>query len=329
MRLKTQTISAAIGPADIVTGAAGFIGSHLVERLLSQGRAVIGVDSFDDYYDRKAKERNLASAVRHPNFRLIERDLLEFDPSSIWEPGCRVFHLAAQPGVRGSWGSHFERYVRNNVLATQQVLEAAVRVRPARIVYASSSSAYGEQPEGPMAETALPNPVSPYGVTKLAGEHLARLYAHAHGLSVVSLRFFTVYGPGQRPDMGFHRFIQSIRAGEPVTLYGDGRQIRDFTYVDDIVDGTMLAGSAEGVSGTFNLGGGTPATLLEVFRILGQIAGHPVETQAAEAPLGDPRATWADARRARELLGFQPHVPLAEGLRRQWDWQTASTRSGT
>jgi nucleoside-diphosphate-sugar epimerase len=322
VRLKSHGPSALISPADVVTGAAGFVGSHLVSRLLAQGRPVVGIDSFDDYYDRVSKERNIAVARRDPNFRFIERDLLSFDPSSEWEPGCRVFHLAAQPGVRGSWGTHFERYLRNNVLVTQHLLEAAVKVRPSRFVYASSSSIYGEQPTGPTPETALPNPVSPYGMTKLAGEHLGRLYAHAHGLSVVSLRFFTVYGPGQRPDMAFHRFIEAIRAGKPVTLYGDGHQTRDFTFVDDIVEGILSAGSTAGIEGAFNLGGGTPAPLTEVLRILGELAGHPVETQSGEAPRGDPRATWADTRRARDLLGFRPQVSLTDGLRRQWNWQT-------
>jgi len=324
MGLKNHRPSAPIVPEDVVTGAAGFVGSHLVQRLLAQGRSVVGVDCFDDYYNRTSKEGNLAEARRDPNFRLVEQDLLGFDPSTVLEPGCRVFHLAAQPGVRGSWGANFERYLRNNVLATQRLLEATVRVRPQRFVYASSSSIYGEQPTGPTSETATPNPVSPYGVTKLAGEHLARLYAQAYGLSVVSLRFFTVYGPGQRPDMAFHRFIEAIRAGKPITLYGDGRQTRDFTFVDDIVDGILSAGQTEAVEGAFNLGGGTPAPLTEVLRILGDLAGHPIESRPGEAPPGDPRTTWADTRRARELLGFRPRVALADGLRRQWDWQTRS-----
>jgi nucleoside-diphosphate-sugar epimerase len=329
MRLKSHGPSAPIPPADVVTGAAGFVGSHLVLRLLADGRPVVGVDSFDDYYNRAAKEGNLAEARRNPNFRLVERDLIGFDLSTVLEPGGRIFHLAAQPGVRGSWGVNFDRYLRNNVLATQRLLEAAVKIHSGRVVYASSSSIYGEQPTGPTPETATPNPVSPYGMTKLAGEHLGRLYAHAHGLSVVSLRFFTVYGPGQRPDMAFHRFIEATRAGEPVTLYGDGRQTRDFTFVDDIVEGVLAAGRTKGVDGAFNLGGGTPAPLTEVFRILGEIAGHPIETRAGEAPPGDPRATWADTRRARELLGFRPKVDLAEGLRRQWDWQTRSASPRT
>jgi UDP-glucuronate 4-epimerase len=329
VRLKRWGPSSSISPADVVTGAAGFVGSHLVQRLLGEGGAVVGIDCFDDYYSRSTKERNLAAVRRSPNFRFVEQDLLEFDLSSVMEPGCRVFHLAAQPGVRGSWGTHFDRYLRNNVLVTQRLLETAARIRPRRYVYASSSSIYGEQPPGPTSEDATPNPVSPYGMTKLAGEQLARMYSRAHGLSVVSLRFFTVYGPGQRPDMAFHRFIQAIRAGDPVTLYGDGRQTRDFTFVDDIVDGILSAGATERVDGAFNLGGGTPAPLTEVLRILGEIAGHPIETRTGEAPPGDPRTTWADTRRARELLGFRPRVSLADGLRRQWDWQTQSGLSPT
>jgi UDP-glucuronate 4-epimerase len=324
MGLKNHRPSAPIVPADVVTGAAGFVGSHLVQRLLEQGRTVVGVDSFDDYYSRTVKEANLAGARENAHFRFVERDILDFDPGTVLEPGCRVFHLAAQPGVRGSWGVHFERYLRNNVLATQHLLEAAVRSHPSRFVYASSSSIYGEQPEGPTPETATPNPLSPYGMTKLAGEHLAVLYARAHGLSVVSLRFFTVYGPGQRPDMAFNRFIEAARMDRPITLFGDGRQTRDFTFVDDIVDGILAAGATEGVEGAFNLGGGTPAPLTEVIRILGELAEHPIAIQSGEAPPGDPRATWADTRRARDRLGFHPHVSLSEGLRRQWEWQTRS-----
>jgi nucleoside-diphosphate-sugar epimerase len=322
--LKSLRPSAAISPADVVTGAAGFVGSHLVERLLAQGHPVVGIDCFDDYYGRPAKERNLAKARGDPNFRLVEQDLLTLDLSAVLESGCRIFHLAAQPGVRGSWGAHFERYLRNNVLATQRLLEAAVRTRPLRVVYASSSSIYGEQPAGPTPENATPNPVSPYGMTKLAGEHLARLYSMAHGFPVVSLRFFTVYGPGQRPDMAFHRFIEAVRAGTPVTLFGDGRQTRDFTFVDDIVDGIVSAGETEGIDGAFNLGGGTPAPLTEVLRILEEIVGRPIETQTGTAPPGDPRATWADTRRARDLLRYRPRISLADGLRRQWEWQTRS-----
>ena len=325
VRLKSHGPSAAISTADVVTGAGGFIGSHLVERLLAQGQSVVGIDCFDDYYDRALKERHLAESRRNPKFRLVEQDLLGFDLATVLEPGCRVFHLAAQPGVRGSWGANFDRYLRNNVLATQRLLEAAVRVRPHRIVYASSSSIYGEQPAGPTPETATPNPVSPYGMTKLAGEHLAHAYAEAHRLSVVSLRFFTVYGPGQRPDMAFHRFIEATRAGRPVTLFGDGHQTRDFTYVDDIVDGVLSAGRTEGIGGAFNLGGGTPAPITEVLRLLGEISGHPLKVQQGDAPPGDPRSTWADTRRAREVLEFRPQVSLAEGLRRQWDWQTGAT----
>jgi nucleoside-diphosphate-sugar epimerase len=328
VRLKSRGPSAAIAPTNVVTGAAGFVGSRLVERLLAQGRTVVGVDCFEDYYDRGLKERNLLAARRNPDFRLVEKDLLTFDPSTVLEPGCRVYHLAAQPGVRGSWGDHFERYVRNNVLATQRLLEAATRVRPSRFVYASSSSIYGEQPLGPTPESATPNPVSPYGVTKLAAEHLSRLYAQAHGLSVVSLRFFTVYGPGQRPDMAFHRFVEAVRSGKPITIFGEGRQTRDFTFVDDIVDGVVAAGTQKDIEGAFNLGGGTPAPLSEVIRILEEISGHRIEIRKEEALPGDPRATWADTRRAQELLGFHPRVSLAEGLRRQWDWQTHSDLAG-
>jgi UDP-glucuronate 4-epimerase len=295
----------------------------LVERLIGAGRRVVGVDDFDDYYSRGTKERNLASARKNPRFEFVELDLTQADLSAIITPGCRVFHLAAQPGVRGSWGPQFDRYLRNNLLATQRLLEACVRAPPSRIVYGSSSSIYGDQPAGPCSEDANPNPLSPYGMTKLAAEYLVRSYAKGHGLSAVSLRFFTVFGPRQRPDMGFHRFIEAIRAHRPVTLFGDGAQSRDFTFVDDIVSGIVAAGTvAEAAGGTFNLGGGSPATILEVFHLLETISGETVQVEKQPPALGDPRTTWADTSRARTRLHYVPAVSLAEGLRRQWDWQS-------
>lgn len=301
---------------------AGFIGSHLADRLLNDGHDVVGIDSFDDYYDRKLKERNLDSALRQPRFRLVEGDLLDLELGPLLAGTSCVYHLAAQPGVRGSWGRQFDRYLRNNVLATQRLLEAARAARPARLVYGGSSSAYGDQPEGPCPETAAPNPLSPYGITKLAGERLAHSYAGAYGIDAVVLRFFTVYGPRQRPDMAFHRFIERQRRGDPLPVFGDGGQRRDFTYIDDIIGGIVAAARRGATGQLYNLGRGEPVALREVFRILEEISGKPVRTQTAAQEPGDPKTTWADLSRSRRDLGFAPAVSLDEGLGRQWRWQT-------
>jgi UDP-glucuronate 4-epimerase len=282
---------------------------------------VVGIDDFDDYYARAAKERNLAALQGNPHFAFVERDLAEAELSDLLDPGARIFHLAGQPGVRGSWGPQFTRYVRNNILATQRLLEISVRARPARFIYAGSSSVYGEQPPGPTSETALPSPLSPYGVTKLAAEHLCHLYRRAHGIPVVALRFFTVYGPRQRPDMAFHRFIEAMRANREITLFGDGSQTRDFTYVDDIVAALVAAGETNDAAGVYNLGGGTPASVRQVLAILEKLAGRPARLKIEKDPVGEPKATWADTSRARQGLGFRPGVSLEEGLRRQWEWQ--------
>jgi nucleoside-diphosphate-sugar epimerase len=309
---------------DVVTGAAGFIGSHLVRRLLSDGQSVLGIDSFDPFYDREVKERNLAPLHDEPRFRLVDGDLLDLDLDAILPEGGRIFHLAGQPGVSGSWGEEFSRYARNNVLATQRLLEALRRKDPALVLYGGSSSVYGLQPEGPMNELALPAPISPYGVTKLAGEHLVHLYGKAYQLPVVALRFFSVYGPGQRPDMVFHRFISALAHGRPITVQGDGGQSRDFTYIDDIVSGICRAADARAFGRTYNLGAGTPTRLLDAIATLGRIAGRTAELERAPLPPGDPRSTWADVGSAASAFGFRPSVPLEEGLRRQWEWQVGA-----
>ena len=313
----------------VVTGAAGFIGSHLVDRLLSTGEEVVGIDSFDDYYDRAAKERNLQTALSHPSFRFIHADLTELDLSNVLTSGDVIFHLAGQPGVSASWGTQFDRYVRNNVLATQCLLEASVRAGVRRVVYGSSSSVYGDQLEQPTSERALPKPVSPYGVTKLAAEHLVQLYGGMYRLSTVALRFFTVYGPRQRPDMAFHRFFAAIANGEPIRLNGQGRWRRDFTFVDDIVDGVVAAAVRGPPGSTFNLGGGTPSILLDAVDEMARIAGQQAQVTLVSGPGGEPTSTFADCRRAREELDFHPKVPLADGLRRQWEWQRPLIRGAT
>jgi nucleoside-diphosphate-sugar epimerase len=305
----------------LVTGVAGFVGSHLAERLIELGHEVHGVDRFSDYYDPAIKEGNLAALRSQPRFSFSFVDLAVCDMEPLLE-GCEVvFHQAAQAGVRASWGKSFESYLRDNVLSTQRLLEAArdhATVR--KVVYASSSSVYGETSEMPMRESSLTAPYSPYGVTKLSAEQLCELYRHNFGLKSASLRYFTVYGPRQRPDMGFHRFIAAISRGEPIPVYGDGEQTRDFTFVTDIVQANILA-MKEGADGVFNIGGGSRVTLNQVLATLGAVIGQfQIERQPSQA--GDVRHTWADTTRAREILGYAPAVSLREGLAAQVAWQT-------
>ena len=304
----------------LVTGAAGFIGSHLAERLSDLGHEVIGVDCFLDYYPRSAKERNLASLGERPSFRLLEKDLSRDELGPLCDGVEWVFHQAAQAGVRASWGRDFAIYVVNNVLATQRLLEAARDARVRRFVYASSSSIYGDSPDLPMREQTLPRPISPYGVTKLAAEHLCWLYWRSYGVPTVSLRYFTVYGPRQRPDMAFHRFLKGALRGEEITLYDDGEQTRDFTYVSDVVAANLAAAEAAEGGEVFNIGGGSEVSVNRVLETIEQISGRSLRVRRVEPQQGDVRHTAADCQRARERLGFRPAVALAEGLGRQWQW---------
>ena len=306
----------------LVTGAAGFIGSHLSERLLSEGYRVVGLDCFTDYYPRSLKERNLAALRREPRFRFLELDLVSADLSAVLhEEGIEViFHQAAQAGVRASWGQEFAIYTQNNVLATQRLLEAARERGVARFVYASSSSVYGDTDELPMRETGRPQPLSPYGVTKLAAEHLCQLYHANFGLPTVSLRYFTVYGPRQRPDMAFHRFIRALLCGEPLPVYGNGEQTRDFTYIDDIVGANLAAMRCDAAGVVLNIGGGSRVTLNHVLELLGEITGKPVTIDRQGTQYGDVRHTWADTLAAQRLLGYAPRCTLADGLRAEVRW---------
>jgi UDP-glucose 4-epimerase len=304
----------------VVTGVAGFIGSHLAERLLADGHEVTGVDCFTDYYPRPVKERNLARVRDHRAFRLVEARLQDSDLEAIVDGAGHVYHLAAQAGVRASWGREFSHYTEHNVLATQRLLEAAVRGGSPRVVYASSSSVYGDAPALPLREDGPCAPVSPYGVTKLAAEHLARLYHRNHGLPTVSLRFFTAYGPRQRPDMAFHRFLAAARDGVPLTVYGDGLQTRDFTYVDDIVTAVRAAGLSGRPGSVYNVGGGERIALNDVLRLVGEVTGRPLQIQREESQKGDMRDTFADTTAAARDLGFRSTVALAEGLAREWRW---------
>ena len=304
----------------VVTGAAGFIGSHLTESLLADGLQVVGVDAFVDYYPREVKERNLATARGHRSFRLVEGSVQDMDLARVLDGASQVFHLAAQAGVRASWGRDFAVYTDNNVLATQRLLEACVAARVPRLVFASSSSVYGDAASLPLQEQTACRPVSPYGVTKLAAEHLANLYHSNMGLPVVSLRYFTVYGPRQRPDMAFHRFLRAAREGSAIRLFGDGRQTRDFTYIDDIVAATRAAGNSGPPGGVYNVGGGERVALSDVIGRIERVTGCRLEVIREDAQKGDMKDTFADTSAARRDLGFRSTVTLDEGLAREWDW---------
>jgi nucleoside-diphosphate-sugar epimerase len=306
----------------LVTGCAGFLGSHLCERLIDDGHFVLGVDSFTDFYPRTLKERNLARLMDEPAFDIRELDLTEDGVDGLLADVTAVFHLAAQPGVRGSFGSGFSHYARHNILATQILLEEAIAHPVENFVYASSSSVYGDTNTYPTSETAERCPVSPYGMTKVATEELAAVYHRNHGVPVVGLRFFTAYGPRQRPDMAFSRFITRALAGEPLQVNGDGRQIRDFTYVDDIIDGTIAALRADGGT-VYNVGGGHAIALIDVVGVLEELLERPLEVEFRPDQRGDARQTCADGAKAELELGFTPATGLAQGLARQLDWSVA------
>ena len=297
----------------IVTGAAGFIGSHLSASLLDHGDEVVGIDCFTDYYSPRRKEANVAALLDRDGFVLNRLDLLSAPLDSLFESADVVYHLAGQPGVRASWGPEFVPYVKRNVLATQRVLEAARDASVWKVVYASSSSVYGNAETYPTVETLRPQPVSPYGVTKLAAEHLCELYRY-DGLPTVSLRFFTVYGPGQRPDMAFSRLVDCAMTGQPFLLYGDGEQSRDFTFVDDIVNAVRLSALSPW-TGVANIGGGSRTTMNRVIDLVSGLA-RSVDVVRLPAQRGDVRHTAADTTVAREAFGYAPTVPLEEGLAR-------------
>ena len=298
----------------LVTGAAGFIGSQLARRLLDEGHTVRGVDCFTAYYNPGIKERNVRPLLGYPAFTLLRQDVAH-TAGELLEGIDLVFHQAAQAGVRASWGREFEEYTHHNILATQRLLEAARGKGLRRFVYASSSSVYGEAASLPMREEYLPAPLSPYGVSKLAAEHLCLLYHRNFGVPAVALRFFTVYGPGQRPDMAFHRFIRAALAGESLTLYGSGEQTRDFTYVGDIVEANLAAAQADGTAGrVYNLGGGSRVSVNEVLKRIGSLTGTRLTIRREAAQAGDPAHTYADTSRAAAEIGFMPRTALAEGL---------------
>ena len=300
----------------LVTGCAGFIGSSLVDRLLRDGYAVIGIDRFSDYYARDLKERNLSSAMEHPYFTLLEEDILDMDG---FPPVDYIFHLAAQAGVRASWGESFEVYTRDNILATQRLLESYKSREIRKFVYSSSSSVYGDT-ELPMREDRMVQPVSPYGVTKLAAEHLCSLYWKNYRVPAVSLRYFTVYGPRQRPDMGINKFVRAVLGNEAITVYGDGTQTRDFTYIDDIVEANVLAAGSDVRGEAFNIGGGNRISVNDLIGAIGEVAGKDASVEHSAEQKGDVKDTWADTRKAEELLGWHARTGITAGLKRYVDW---------
>ncbi|HEY9853733.1 MAG TPA: NAD-dependent epimerase/dehydratase family protein [Leptolyngbyaceae cyanobacterium] len=306
----------------IVTGVAGFIGSHLAETLLNREEKVIGIDHFNDYYDPSLKRQNISSFANHPNFKLIEQDIQSVDWPTLLSEVEVVYHQAAQAGVRASWGEGFRAYTERNINATQILLEAAKDAKHLRrLVYASTSSVYGNAETLPTAETICPQPVSPYGITKLAAERLCILYNQNFGVPFTSLRYFTVYGPRQRPDMAFHKFYRDILLDRAIPIYGDGQQTRDFTFVSDAVAANLAAATVpEAVGEIFNIGGGSRVVLSEVLDTMEKIVGRPIRKNYVEKAMGDARHTGADVSKANKILGYQPQVSLTEGLQQEWEW---------
>jgi nucleoside-diphosphate-sugar epimerase len=306
----------------LVTGVAGFIGSHLAETLLQKGDRVIGVDQFNDYYDTNLKWKNIAALEQDANFTLIEADIQNLDWSQLLEGIEVVYHQAAQAGVRASWGEGFRHYTERNINATQIMLEAAKEIKTLkRFVFASTSSVYGNAETMPTPETVCPQPVSPYGITKLAAERLCWLYHYNFGVPVTALRYFTVYGPRQRPDMAFHKFFKAAIADAPISIYGDGQQTRDFTFISDAVAANVAAGEISAAVGeVFNIGGGSRVVLADVLATMEKVMGRPLIKEYIEKAMGDARHTSADVSKAKKILGYNPQVGLAEGLAKEWEW---------
>jgi UDP-glucose 4-epimerase len=300
----------------LVTGCAGFIGSHLTEKLLENGYNVVGIDCFTDYYPREIKESNLSNFLNHNNFEFIEKDILDI---TRFPDVDYVFHQAAQAGVRASWGKSFEIYTRNNVDATQKLLEYYKESDIKKFVYASSSSVYGDA-KLPMREDSLPKPFSPYGVTKLAAENLCYLYYKNYHVPTVSLRYFTVYGPRQRPDMAINKFFKAIYNDEEITVFGDGTQTRDFTYVSDVVEANILVAESKLTGEVFNVAGGSRISVNELIDLMKNSTGREANIKNIETQKGDVKDTHADVKKAREILGWKPTIKINEGLKNYLDW---------
>jgi UDP-glucose 4-epimerase len=305
----------------LVTGVAGFIGSHLAERLVKEGHKVVGVDCFTDYYARENKESNIKKLRGERAFDFHEADILEIDLKAVLQDIDVVYHEAAQAGVRASWGANFKIYTENNVRATQRLLEAAKKVRLKKFVYASSSSVYGDAESYPTHEEMRPMPVSPYGVTKLAAEHLCYLYYKNFGIPAVSLRYFTVYGPRQRPDMAFNKFIRAIFDGKEIPVFGDGTQTRDFTYIDDIIDANIAAMGTDRPGEIFNIGGGSRITVNDTIAIIERVCEKKARKKQIEKQKGDVIHTAADISKAQKFLNYAPKYDVEKGIANQVDWQ--------
>ncbi|MBC8359752.1 MAG: GDP-mannose 4,6-dehydratase [Candidatus Aminicenantes bacterium] len=303
-----------------VTGAAGFIASHLCRRLLKEGFSVIGTDSFTDFYAKWIKEKNIQPLINEKNFEFISGDLNDLDLKKLLKNTDYVFHHAAQAGVRKSWGENFSFYTRNNIEATQKLLEAAKECQLKKFIYASSSSVYGACTELPMSENSPLYPFSPYGVTKLAAEHLCLLYFKNYGVPSTSLRFFTVYGPGQRPDMAFHKFFKNIAEGKQISVYGDGKQTRDFTYIDDIINANFASINKGKAGEIYNIGGGNRKKIEDIFPILEKICQKKIKISKEKKQKGDVPHTYANIKKAQKDLDYTPQVQLQDGLNEEWKW---------
>lgn len=313
----------------MVTGVAGFIGSHLVDRLLEAGYEVMGLDCFTEYYPRSVKQQNLSRALSHERFRFIEGDVLCLDLDELTGKVDKVAHLAGEPGVRSSWGGRFSIYLERNVWTTQRLLEAVSRRGPEHFVYSSSSSVYGPGNGGPVVEHAPRRPASPYGLSKLAAEELVGLYGRERGVSATFLRYFTVYGPRQRPEMALSRFISLASRGEAVEVFGDRNQVREMTYVSDVVDATIAALEARpgDLACAYNVGGGARTTVGDLVELVGEALGERLEVRYVPPVPGDVRSTWADLGRAARELGYEPRVSLEEGIKAQVRWTLAERRT--
>jgi nucleoside-diphosphate-sugar epimerase len=304
----------------LVTGVAGFIGSHLAERLIVEGHKVVGVDCFTDYYPRAIKESNIKKLRSESSFDFHDADILEINLETALQNIDVVYHEAAQAGVRASWGANFKIYTENNVRVTQRLLEAAKTARLKKFIYASSSSVYGDAESYPTHEEMKPMPISPYGVTKLAAEHLCYLYNKNFGIPTVSLRYFTVYGPRQRPDMAFHKFIKAILHDEEIPVFGDGNQTRDFTYIDDIIDANISAMNMEATGEVFNIGGGSRITVNDTIAIIERVCERKAKKKYIEKQKGDVIHTAADISKAKKFLGYVPKYDIEKGIANQVDW---------
>lgn len=310
-------------PDIILTGAAGFIGSNLTKKLLSQNFTILGIDNFSDYYSKKIKLNNISEFQDNKNFNLLEADLAELDLDNKLPNAPVIIHLAAQAGVRGSWGENFRVYVKDNVIATQRLLEFAKNIKCRKFIFASSSSVYGDTDHLPMNEKlSIPKPVSPYGSTKLMCENLCEIYKKNFGLESMILRFFSVYGPGQRPDMAFFKLIKAGLTGEKFTLFGDGTQTRDFTFIDDITTGIIktLKFTQPVPSPVFNLGGGNQIDMLGIIKLVQEEFNDEIEVVKIDKQKGDVKNTLADINKSGDLLDYQPRINIEDGIKIQIDW---------